>query len=99
VPRPLPDPSPGALARLRKAAEQLRAAQDEGHQHDDSTPTSAEPDYESWTLARLRRRAAELDVAGRSTMDRAELVAALRTEQAGPRDDGTISQDDPTVAQ
>ncbi|PJI85576.1 DUF7218 family protein [Luteimicrobium subarcticum] len=34
--------------------------------------------YEEWTVPELRRRAAELGVAGRSTMLKAELVDALR---------------------
>jgi hypothetical protein len=36
------------------------------------------PSYEEWTVAQLRRRAAELDIAGRSTMTKAKLVDALR---------------------
>lgn len=35
--------------------------------------------YEDWTVADLRHRAAELDVTGRSTMTKAELVDALRS--------------------
>lgn len=87
MPRPLPDPSPGTLARLREAAEQLRAAQDRSL--DDSTAAST--DYESWTLARLRRRATELDIEGRSAMDKAELIAALRALLPEPGD--TASSD------
>ena len=34
--------------------------------------------YDDWTVADLRRRAAELEVSGRSTMSKAELVSALR---------------------
>ncbi|WP_454300176.1 DUF7218 family protein [Salana multivorans] len=37
----------------------------------------AEP-YEEWTVADLRRRAAELGIDGRSSMRKAELVRALR---------------------
>lgn len=35
-------------------------------------------DYEDWTKKELTRRARELDIAGRSTMSKAELVSALR---------------------
>jgi len=34
--------------------------------------------YEDWTVADLRKRAAELDIEGRSTMSKGELVKALR---------------------
>ncbi|CAN5521307.1 Rho termination factor N-terminal domain-containing protein [soil metagenome] len=34
--------------------------------------------YEDWTVPELRRRARELDVAGRSSMTKSELVQALR---------------------
>lgn len=34
--------------------------------------------YEEWTVDELRKRAAELDVEGRSTMKKSELVDALR---------------------
>ncbi|RPF21870.1 DUF7218 family protein [Myceligenerans xiligouense] len=37
----------------------------------------AEP-YEEWTVDDLRRRAAELDIDGRSTMRKEELISALR---------------------
>ena len=35
-------------------------------------------DYEDWSVDDLRHRAAELDIAGRSTMGKDELIAALR---------------------
>ena len=34
--------------------------------------------YDDWTVADLRRRAAELDVAGRSSMNKGQLINALR---------------------
>jgi hypothetical protein len=34
--------------------------------------------YDDWTVAQLRKRAAELDIRGRSSMKRAHLVRALR---------------------
>jgi hypothetical protein len=36
--------------------------------------------YDDWTVAQLRKRAAELDIAGRSTMKRAQLIRALRKD-------------------
>jgi hypothetical protein len=34
--------------------------------------------YDDWTVDDLRERAAELDIDGRSSMDKAELIDALR---------------------
>lgn len=34
--------------------------------------------YDDWTVDRLRKRAAELEIPGRSTMVKAELIEALR---------------------
>jgi hypothetical protein len=36
------------------------------------------PAYEEWTVDDLRERAAELDIEGRSTMDKDALIDALR---------------------
>jgi hypothetical protein len=39
---------------------------------------AAAGDYEEWTLADLRRKAAQIGIAGRSTMRKSELISALR---------------------
>ncbi len=44
----------------------------------DDSPSSGTP-YESWTKGELYERAQELDVDGRSTMSKRELIAALRS--------------------
>ena len=36
------------------------------------------PSYEDWTVEDLRRRASELDIEGRSSMRKGELIDALR---------------------
>lgn len=36
-------------------------------------------DYEDWTVAELRRRAAEIGIDGRSSMRKGELIEALRS--------------------
>jgi hemerythrin superfamily protein len=38
--------------------------------------------YEDWTVEQLRDRAAEVDLEGRASMDKAELIAALRRHNA-----------------
>jgi hypothetical protein len=38
----------------------------------------ASPAYDDWTVAELRKRAAELEIEGRSAMRKSELVHALR---------------------
>ena len=35
-------------------------------------------DYDDWTVADLRKRAAELDIEGRSSMSKSDLIDALR---------------------
>lgn len=36
-------------------------------------------DYDDWTVQRLRQRAAEIGVAGRSSMKKSDLIAALQS--------------------
>jgi hypothetical protein len=36
------------------------------------------PAYEEWTVEELRQRASELEIEGRSSMDKSELIEALR---------------------
>jgi hypothetical protein len=36
--------------------------------------------YDDWTVAHLRKRAAELEIPGRSKMKRAQLIRALRKD-------------------
>lgn len=36
------------------------------------------PSYDEWTVSELRRRAADLEISGRSSMNKAQLVDALR---------------------
>jgi hypothetical protein len=54
-----------------------------GDEHDGRAPAgSGGHAYEDWTVEQLRDRAAEIDIEGRSSMDKAELIAALRRKQA-----------------
>lgn len=49
--------------------------------NDDMHPSrkgGRQPPYEDWRKAELYRRAQELDIEGRSKMDKAGLIAALR---------------------
>lgn len=51
--------------------------------HDSMAPSKKGgevPSYEDWTKKELTGRARELDVAGRSTMSKAELIDALRSQ-------------------
>ena len=52
-------------------------AQANEHQHPSQKGGHASP-YEEWTVEELHERARELDIEGRSTMNKAELISALR---------------------
>lgn len=41
------------------------------------------PPYEDWTKEALYDRAQELEIDGRSTMDKGDLIAALRSQRTG----------------
>lgn len=57
----------------KEAAARIANAGDEG-----SSKGGQSPSYEDWTVDDLRERAAELDIEGRSKMDKSELIQALR---------------------
>jgi hypothetical protein len=77
------DPGPAARPRLETLAGRpptRRAEQPEpaaGGSREGVDPADG-ADYRDWTLRALRRRAAEIDLPGRSAMGRAELIEALR---------------------
>ena len=71
-----------------KDDEQYEALRDEGmskekaariaNTDDASSKGGGQPPYEEWTKDELYDRAQELDIEGRSDMDKDELIAALR---------------------
>ncbi|MBD8868848.1 DUF7218 family protein [Nocardioides donggukensis] len=60
-----------------KSARIANAAANEGRSEVGSRGGSS-PAYEEWTVDQLHERAAELDIEGRSSMDKSELIEALR---------------------
>ncbi len=87
----MPKRSPGPSVKDKKLYEELR---DEGQSKEKSARIAnaaaargrgkvgkkggKSPSYEDWTVADLRKRAAEVGVSGRSKMSKGELVDALR---------------------
>ncbi len=46
----------------------------------DTSPSVKDPElYEEWTVSELRDRAADLDISGRSSMKKSELIKAIRS--------------------
>ena len=87
----MPQRSPGPSVKDNKLYEKLR---DEGDSKQKSARIAnaaagssrssvgkrggRSPSYDDWTVTDLRRRARELDISGRSTMSKEQLVDALR---------------------
>ena len=88
----MPDRDPGPQVKkddtyeaLRdKGASKQKAARIANAQANDSQHPSRKgggsPPYEEWTWDELYDRAQELDVEGRSSMDKGELIHALRND-------------------
>lgn len=84
---------PGKSMPHIKNEEQYEALRDKGYNKEtaariansDSSgqPTDRPNAYEDWTKEQLLERAKELDLEGRSDMDKPELVAALRGMRYG----------------
>lgn len=67
--------------REQGASKQKAAAIANAQASDDQNPSQKggeQPPYEEWTKDDLYARAQELEIDGRSTMDKAELIEALR---------------------
>ncbi len=87
----MPGRSPGPSVKDKELYEKLR---DEGNSKEKSARIAnasaargrssvarkggASGDYDGWTVSRLRGRAAEIGIRGRSTMTKRELIDALR---------------------
>ena len=64
-------------ASKEKAARIANAAASEGRSEVGRRGGEA-GDYDDWTVERLRKRAAEIGIDGRSSMRKSELISALR---------------------
>ena len=87
----MPKREPGPSVKDKELYEELR---DEGNSKEKSARIAnaaanssrgevgrrggSSPAYEDWTVDDLRKRAADLDIEGRSSMKKSELVRALR---------------------
>lgn len=85
----MPTRDPGPSVKDKELYEKLR---DEGNSKQKSARIAnanssrrkvgrkggSSPAYEDWTVPDLRKRAADLDISGRSKMTKAQLIAALR---------------------
>ncbi|HEY3737038.1 MAG TPA: Rho termination factor [Jatrophihabitans sp.] len=87
----MPGRNPGPSVKDKKLYESLR---DEGNSKEKSARIAnaaaaqgrravgrrggESPSYEEWTVTRLRKRAGELEISGRSSMSKHQLVDALR---------------------
>ena len=87
----MPKRSPGPSVKDKKLYEELR---DDGNSKEKSARIAnaaagssrskvgkkggSSPSYDDWTVADLRKRAAEIGIEGRSSMKKAQLVRALR---------------------
>ena len=87
----MPGRSPGPSVKDKHLYEELR---DEGNSKEKSarianaaantsrkavgTKGGESPSYDDWTAADLRKRAAELEIEGRSSMRKSDLIDALR---------------------
>lgn len=65
-------------ASKEKAARIANAAANTSRSEVGRKGGKAEP-YEEWTVKELRSRAADLDIEGRSSMNKSELIKALRS--------------------
>lgn len=84
MPRKSPGPSVKddkqyeALRREGASKEKAARIANAGSRSSTGRKGGRSPSYEDWNADRLRRRAAEIGIEGRSKMDKRELVSALR---------------------
>jgi hypothetical protein len=87
----MPQRSPGPSVKDKKLYEKLRdqgASKQKSARIANAAANSSRskvgkrggksPAYDDWTIADLRKRASELDISGRSSMSKTQLIDALR---------------------